>query len=57
MKYGCSTHEALRYGHPSNGFQPHKFYFYNLPNWLRSAPNGLLVPRNIAIQDGLKVRK
>jgi hypothetical protein len=47
----------LRYGHSTNEFQPREFYFYNLPNWLRSAPNGLLVPRNIAIQDGFKVRK
>ena len=45
------------FGHPSNGFQPRQFYFYNLPNWLSSAPNALLVPRNIAIKDGLKIRE
>ncbi|MEE3368129.1 MAG: hypothetical protein VX346_02170 [Planctomycetota bacterium] len=45
------------FGHPSNGCQPREFYFYNLPNWLSSAPNGLLVPRNIAIKDGLKIRQ
>ena len=45
------------FGHPSNGFQPRAFWFYNLPNWLSCAPNALLVPRNIAQSDGLRIRK
>ena len=45
------------FGHAKNGFQPREFWFYNLPNWISSAPNALLVPRDIAIVDGLKIRQ
>ena len=45
------------FAHPANGFQPREFYFCTLPNWVSSAPNGLLVLRNMAIQGGLKIRQ
>ena len=38
------------------GFQPNSFYLYNVPRWLSSTPNALMVPRDIAISDGLNIR-
>ncbi len=46
------------FGDPGHlkAFQPRELWFYNLPNWLSSARNALLVPREIALRDGLRIR-
>ena len=32
------------------------FWFYNLPNWIGASPNALMVPRDVAVRDGLEIR-
>ena len=32
-----------------------RLWFFNLPNYLAASPNALLIPREVAVKDGLKV--
>jgi len=34
-----------------------KFYFSNIPSYFSPTPEGVLVPREVAIKDGLTIRK
>ena len=31
--------------------------FFNLPNYLAASPNALLLPREVAVKDGLNIQK
>lgn len=44
--------KTWRFHNPSFGH----FWFFNVPNYLAASPNALLVPREVALKDGLEIR-